>query len=731
MLNELHSLAKGMRDAGFELMVKHDDIKMPGKNSPTLRLLLSSSGTLDSVAIVDKDNLDNCWSVADSKKNQFPAVKLVYPLRPGGHAAYQAWKAEHKKPNAEQYLQMLTELRDQTELDLGAQSSWPEDAKYRQRIQQRGENLTPSVPVVEALFTRFLAIGNNGLDLLHQLDETLWQRCQSLADSDMLKIAATAFFGEKLKNGKEGDKRITLLIDTRLENSEFLATDRRWVPELSAALFNAAKQDTQTSKKSIKTGVCAITAEECLLIDSNFPSEKLPVIGNTILYSRYDGGGNKAVRRYNQSKADSYSASVEATQDMAAALSHITSTQLKHKTWRTLTAESKHTDLLIAYCPAAAELALIPAVAGQYNDEIGDEDDYIMVTEEVIDGFQGKSIDDDEPVNFIVLRTISKGVHKIVFSSSNSIQELKAATESWKKASDNLPDIKLPRYLKTKKKVDISKIHSIAPLAFLKIMKRYYNVSGGNDGKVAGSTISMAMRLFLGSDRAKTQAAQHFLPKIYNQYSYLIEKITVRKRLPSHVKYEGYQIRIQDYQDAARAIMALGITLYQLGNKKKDYMDSLAFKLGQLFAAADEMHVGYCMDKRKGDIPPQLIGNKAYSMAIHNPTTALGNLASRFAPYHAWAESVSRLTEEKRQQGLNYLIKKHGKEKGKKIHEERKKLSENGAWAFRSLRKHTPQVLVALKNDCGSNNTEFKAELLLGYLAGRPYEPNEKNGENN
>ena len=44
-------------------------------------------------------------------------------------------------------------------------------------------------------------------------------------------------------------------------------------------------------------------------------------------------------------------------------------------------------------------------------------------------------------------------------------------------------------------------------------------------------------------------------------------------------------------------------------------MQGTAFKLGQLLAAADIVHAGYCADVRGGAVPPALLGNQVFAMA--------------------------------------------------------------------------------------------------------------------
>ncbi|MBV8141060.1 MAG: hypothetical protein JOZ60_03345 [Verrucomicrobia bacterium] len=78
--------------------------------------------------------------------------------------------------------------------------------------------------------------------------------------------------------------------------------------------------------------------------------------------------------------------------------------------------------------------------------------------------------------------------------------------------------------------------------------------------------------------------------------------------------------------------------LLKLGRRLEKYVQDTAFKLGQLLAVADTVHVGYCMDMRNGSVPPTLLGNSVFTMAQKDPARALALLSRRWKPYGAWAQ---------------------------------------------------------------------------------------------
>lgn len=134
-------------------------------------------------------------------------------------------------------------------------------------------------------------------------------------------------------------------------------------------------------------------------------------------------------------------------------------------------------------------------------------------------------------------------------------------------------------------------------------------------------------------------------------------------------------------------------------------MKDFAFQLGQLCSAMDELHIGYCKSERKGDIPNVLIGNQVYGMALQNPIKAMDFLASRRRPYDSW---VTRM-------------------RAKNIKSEDKAIT-TAIFAQIWMSKQAEALSEFLSNPKAKPDT-YKAELMLGYLAGRPFE--QKNTSNN
>ena len=62
----------------------------------------------------------------------------------------------------------------------------------------------------------------------------------------------------------------------------------------------------------------------------------------------------------------------------------------------------------------------------------------------------------------------------------------------------------------------------------------------------------------------------------------------------------------------------LGLLLAKLGHLKGDYMKGPPFLVGRLLSLADQLHVEYCLDERKGRVVSQLLQSAPMPTAAWN-----------------------------------------------------------------------------------------------------------------
>lgn len=137
-------------------------------------------------------------------------------------------------------------------------------------------------------------------------------------------------------------------------------------------------------------------------------------------------------------------------------------------------------------------------------------------------------------------------------------------------------------------------------------------------------------------------------------------------------------------------------------------MNDFAFQLGQLCSAMDELHIGYCKSERKGDIPSTLLGNQVYGMALQNPIRALEVLATRRKPYDSWVKRIMAKNTRSEDKAITAAI-----------------------FAQIWMSKHAKTLNEFLSKQDQVNSDTYKAELMLGYLAGRPFEKEADSNKSN
>ena len=721
MLNELYPLVRGIEQYQGNITIKHKDIQTPGKGGQTLHIYLYKPGEIkrieymsseDTENCMSSEDTENCWTIGDGNKNQFPSIKLIQPLRPDGHQAYAKWRDEVNKPSDAEFLKFLESLWKKYELDLQDASQWP---TYRNKISERGLMLegliSTKAEAAYSLYHRFLSSGNNGLDLLREIDKKLIDYCIKQPDSDLLKLAGNIYFGDELggKGMIKDGKRPTLFFDVLPEGNDiYTGANKVWIPYITEELNKNLNVKT-------RNGTCAITGEKTDIVADKFPKEKLPVIGNTILFSKYDGSGNESVMRYKQSQTDAYSLGIKLSGKMAGALVEITRPENENITWAMVPSETKSPDLLIAYCKNSEEIRPVGKVIDSEMPE--DMDDVQERTKEIIKAQQGKDIDLTEPVHFFLLRKINDGNQKTIYSTTCSLIKLNEASSKWDAAcKDSFPTRLLVKFKKKKKPIPC-RPWNISPIKLIRLFRNEYTLSSRNN-TVSGINFSDAMILFFMEGNNIKPVAQRMLGKLYKQYRKLFERAALTKLICDGAANTSLtKTSYEENAEILSAITAFSLLFNKLSKTKEDIMKDLAFKLGQYFSAVDEIHCGYYFDhNEKVKKLPQLIGNQAYNRCLNTPLSAFEILTKRYAIYEKW---VLELKTSERLREMRSRIKQARETNEKpKLKDE---VISNAIYAKRSLSKLSDEIKPNLDKLDQKPSALFKAELMLGYISGRPY----------
>ena len=120
MLNELMLVRNGLASINpSSLKPIHKSLSEPG-NANLLRVILSeeNDGCIAELECLSDNKNKLYWTQGKGNSNQFPAVKLLFPLRPGGVEPYCEWKKENRRPQDQNHLNAINEIRNSHPVDI-------------------------------------------------------------------------------------------------------------------------------------------------------------------------------------------------------------------------------------------------------------------------------------------------------------------------------------------------------------------------------------------------------------------------------------------------------------------------------------------------------------------------------------------------------------------------------------------------------------------------------------
>lgn len=463
-------------------------------------------------------------------------------------------------------------------------------------------------------------------------------------------------------------------------------------------LILALRNDNQGQGTS-GTGECALSGPSLQLLKGNFPQPNLPGLGQTYLFAR--NRDIPAMARYGRSGTASLPIDADVAGRLSGAILALTNDAQRERTWRLIPAETgDKSDLFVASLAADLDAPLAEALG---TDE--EESGWAAVGEavqSVVSLFKGSaaSSNPQDEVRLLVLRIVDPANRKAIYDRRTTVKHLHEAALEWEAAMRNAPSW-ITFMIGTKTGMALRAPSPMAPLSLIRLSRRLY-VSGGtraleSGGVSAGEALSLFLR-----DGDVAMRARRVLALLLKRHEKLIAGLAQARTMGSD-RLRKLDSRTELRRAALRSIAWMGTLLHILDRRKEAYMEDAGFKLGQLLAAADAVHIGYCADLRGGDVPPTLLGNSVFATAGHHPLRALEVLQTRWKPYGAWARRADQVREKARR-----LQGSKGENLARHM---RRGLSQ--AWQAgplcAELQKHLPDVLV---------DERFRAELLLGYIAG-------------
>ena len=692
MLNELRSLERGLAAYGIAAVARHPDLSSLSKGD-LIRVRLGETGAIAEVELLQGRDRPEIWTLRDGKHNGFPGVKIsrgLLALDEAGRAAHgEVWRtAKNGSYKRAELLRLIAETPLAPDL-----VDWPKPG-YRRRIAERLADLSSlaqdaETAAVPATCERFLRAVAEQPPFLQRLLDLLMQRVREEDEAWLDPV-------RKLLN-EPG----SLAMDVSRDCLPFRrdAGDVRQIGPVSAAL----QAPQGKPRKSSRPGAdCALSGPSEHLLDGSFPQPTLPSIGISFLFSR--NSDIPAMARYGRSGPQSMPVDADLAGRLSGAIATITAPERFKKTWGRLPAEAgDKQDLVIAY--VAAGLDLMP---GMQDDDTETEtgvtaEAEIENTAETFLAFYEGLAEKAKPTDegrVLVLRAVDPANRKVVVDRRPQVRDLYQAACGWAAAMRNVPGW-IRYHVFVAKKLVLAGPSLRKPLSLTALSRRLYVRGGQEVTEATGVSAAEALGLFLpGGDRPAR--ARKALKLLVARHTGLLTAL-------AHASRRG-QLKDVDpkrRREALHSIVWIGALLFFIGRSKETYMDDTGFKLGQFLSAVDAVHMGYCADVRGGQIPPVLIGNAVFAAAGRDPRRALGLLQARYKPYVAWARRgnvVRERMEPAPTDSLGWAIRRGLSQAhlaanlGQELHERLKTMTE-------------------------PPDERFRAELLLGYVAGTKPEP--------
>ncbi len=717
MLNELIIIERGTRGV-IKAVERHPDVK-DCRRMPTLLLGLDPTGLVEYVRPVPDQVRP--WTLRDGQHNSFPFVQLKSPLltftaTPDTEAAR---AAANDRKNIERRKALLS-LAQNARFQAEAFKDWP-GAGLLNRLHARRQQLAglggPETNVVLATVDRFILTcardcGAGSQKMLESVTRLILHNLERSSESDWVEIAVALLVGHPSR-GDEWEAGGALLFEASGQSLSIV--DPRLVIRVSEALRtdSPATEDARDPR----SGVCALTGSSAPLLKGNFPQPNLPVLGQTYIFSK-----NKDIPandRYGRFSCEAMPVGEDVAIRLAAALQALTSEDRKNIAWRAVPGEvPKQRDLLVAFVAAAPEAPLAESLAG---DDLSDSDTVDSIaafekrTERLIRLVKAKVGSDvtRTPVELAILRKVDPANRKVVYHGRPTVGHLYAAANTWIVGERNVPAwLTLPVPKKGERKSTPKKPPHVSPLALVGFSRVLYIRGGTERQEAVGVPAPEMLRLFL--DKTAQAPARRLLRIVLSRRLPLLCGTAHVQHTPTCWERRPDVLKRYDRFEALRTVTVLALLLHKLDREKEIYMNETAFKLGQLLAAADMVHAGYCADVRDGAVPPSLLGNQVFAMAQTAPAKALAVLCRRWKPYDGWAKKASRDPGRYRR-----LINSTA------TNEQRRKHEQQCGWDIWRAVRHAREIgplaaqLGSLLSECRPDDT-FRAELLLGYLAGLP-----------
>lgn len=630
MLNELKELSRSLHEAKIFPPDWHPYFKTSSNNSRTYKIFLGSEGhIIDVVKITAEENYNPIKKWESNNGFSFPAFNISSLLRPN-NAEDSKIISDYKKSKGKEG------------------NIWAENLE---KLINNSFSIWNGIEVNRI---------NNCLkkvsdDVLNQLKDIPMQFKSIAKLCDRAKISSAEIFQTDLitiavrqinkgnydvldilfATSEKDNKKIQIICDLN-DWQEFadyppnhyevqLWMNRQFI--IYSQLEREEKTDSQTKKD--------VFGESYSQADKKFPSVKLPVSNFTVIL-RTMFKDNPCQKRYGMIESESFPVGYKVKMELKSALEWLADRERKDKTWSDITGKMDKPTILFAY--PTKKLKEAPELAGL----IGGEEDltnhteasFATVAERVIETLKGishKSYENE--VRIFVLAKMDKARTKVLVNRHYTTEHTIKSAKEWQNGCLNIPNIKIRKF--ENENLIFKECLIPFPTEAIWCLNTAWIRKGKYPKKIHDISINDALDLLLTkSNEAKELYLRALYAIVRNCTPLLLavkQENACGKVFPIDKRYEKQVLLLPSI---------LGLLLYKNGIFKGGFMNSPAYLIGRFLSLADDLHLRYCYNVRKGSIPPQLVGNALMSTALETPEKALSILSQRILPYQAWAKTL-------------------------------------------------------------------------------------------
>lgn len=690
MIDELIKAANAMRDTGISAKDWHPKLKPLPKvtaKTPCIRIWLTDEGHIHDLEPLSPELAAQLRKFEPDNGKSLPGfnVRPLYRLVKTNDDINKASRGKAgEKLKTEWVNEFLKISADERRKDDFWEKTRDVLKQCFGRVREDLENYcNRRIVGGETLKFFFKIVRKIEIDRFQEEYRTLLQR--KIMDGALPVILMCYFVTEEKRQKEDSSSRepvpkFSVFLDIK-DYKEFPVAHQKTIERLNAYMSGGS---TGQVPNSVDGDTDAYGLDNALL-NEKFPEVALPALGGVKLRSQVKEV--PAQSRYDFCEAQTFHVGAESRKRTKRALEWLADREREGETYGV----AGEKELLFAY-PFLLPDKKIPLAqlfgVQRQNDSYQKEDSFERLAASVIEQLKGLGTESAKgKLEIFSLRKMDKARTKVVYYRNVTVPSLEQASTAWHAGCRNIPELAVRGWSKDKSE-KTGKPYPVSiegKTVFPITLYRYLNAIWKHDGQRADTgkskvklfTPTDGLRLLL--DKPNNALAAHMLSHFmqHAQGFFLTLCHGVSKNEVTPLPDKDYYLGI------------LGLLLFNLGNKKEDFMKESAFMLGRCLRVADEIHSLYCEVVRKKQFPSQLCGSSLLVGMMEAPSTTLSQLAMRSAPYVKWASAC------------------RDDEKGKLVHYWMKQ------WSFIADQLHTLKWPKRL-------TPEERGQLFLGYLASFP-----------